>query len=71
MTSERDFHQIELLVQIDDGRLTVENGAKILCLTLRQVLRLLKRNRPDDAESIRHKARGKSPNNYIHKAKPS
>ena len=67
--SERELNRIEVLAQIDDGRLTVDNGANILGLTRRQVFRLLKRYRLDGAAAIRHQARGKSPNNRIHKAK--
>ncbi|WGT52588.1 ISNCY family transposase [Thioclava nitratireducens] len=69
MMSARELNRIEVLAQIDDGRLTVENGANMLGLTRRQVFRLLKRYRSDGAAAIRHKARGKPPNNRIHKAK--
>ncbi len=69
LMSERELYRIEVLAQIDDGRLTVENGANMLGLTRRQVFRLLKRYRSDGAPAIRHKARGKPPNNRIHKAK--
>jgi transposase len=41
----------------------------MLGLTRRQVFRLLKRYRQDGASAIRHKARGKPPNNRIHHAK--
>jgi hypothetical protein len=33
--SERELNRIEVLAQIDDVRLTVENGAYMLCLTRR------------------------------------
>lgn len=69
LMSERDLKRIEVLAQIDDGRLTIDNGANMLCLTRRQVFRLLKRYRLDGAAAIRHKARGKPPNNRVHKAK--
>ncbi|ODM46600.1 transposase [Ruegeria sp. PBVC088] len=69
MMSERELNRVEVLAQIDDGRLTVENAANLLDLTRRQVFRLLKRYRQDGASAIRHKARGKPPNNRIHKAK--
>lgn len=67
--SERELNRVEVLAQIDDGRLTVANGANLLDLTVRQVYRLLKRYRLDGAAAIRHKARGKPPNNQIHKTK--
>jgi len=69
MMSERELNRIEVLAQVDDGRLTVENAANMLDLTRRQVFRLLKRYRTEGAPAIRHKARGKTPNNQIHKSK--
>ena len=69
MMSERELNRVEILAQVDDGRLTVDNAANLLDLTRRQVFRLLKRYRQDGASAIRHKARGKPPNNRIHMAK--
>lgn len=69
MMSERELNRVEVLAQVDDGRLTVDNAANLLDLTRRQVFRLLKRYRLDGAAAVRHKARGKPPNNRIHKAK--
>ena len=69
MMSERELNRIEVLAQVDDGRLSVQNGANMLDVTKRQMFRLLKRYRTDGAPAIRHRARGKSPNNKIHKAK--
>ena len=69
MMSECELNRVEILAQIDDGRLTVDNAANLLDLTRRQVFRLLKRYRQDGASAIRHKARGKPPNNRIHHAK--
>ena len=67
--SERELNRIEVLAQIDDGRLSVQNGANMLDVTKRQMFRLLKTYRTDGAAAIRHKARGKTPNNKIHHAK--
>lgn len=69
MMSERELNRIEVLAQVDDGRLNVQNGANMLDITKRQMFRLLKTYRTDGAAAIRHKARGKTPNNKIHKAK--
>ncbi len=69
MMSERELNRVEVVAQVDDVRLTVDNAANLLDLTRRQVFRLLKRYRADGATAIRHKARGKPPNNRIHKAK--
>jgi len=67
--SERELNRVEVLAQVDDGRLTVANAANMLDLTRRQVFRLLKRYRQDGASAIRHKSRGRAPNNQIHSAK--
>ena len=67
--SERDVHRIEVLAQVDDGRLSVQNGANLLGVTRRQMFRLLKTYRTEGGAGIRHKARGKAPNNQIHDAK--
>lgn len=67
--SERELNRVEVLAQVDDGRLSVDNAANMLSLTRRQVFRLLKRYRQDGAAAIRHRARGKPPNNRIHHAK--
>ena len=69
MMSERELNRVEVLAQVDDGRLTVDNAANLLDLARRQVFRLLKRYRQDGAAAIRHEARGRPPNNRIHKAK--
>jgi transposase len=69
LMSERELNRIEVLAQVDDGRLSVQNGANMLDVTKRQVFRLLKRYRTEGAPAIRHRSRGKSPNNKIHKAK--
>ena len=69
MMSERELNRIEVLAQVDDGRLSVQNGANMLDITKRQMFRLLKRYRTVGAAAIRHKARGKAPNNLLHAAK--
>ena len=69
MMSERELNRVEVLAQVDDGRLSVDNAANMLDLTRRQIFRLLKRYRQDGASAIRHKARGKPPKNLIHQAK--
>lgn len=69
MMSERELNRIDVLSQIDDGRLSVGNGANMLGLTERQTFRLLKRYRVEGASEIRHRARGRAPNNKIHDAR--
>ena len=69
MMSERELNRVEVLAQVDGGRLSVDNAANMLDLTRRQIFRLLKRYRRDGASAIRHQSRGLAPNNLIHKAK--
>lgn len=69
MMSERDLNPIEVLAQVDDDLLSVDNEANMLDLSRRQIFRLLKRYRQDGAAAIRHRSRGRTPNNQIHRAK--
>jgi hypothetical protein len=47
MMSKRELNRIEVLAQVDDGRLRVGNGANMLDITKRQMFKLLKRYRTD------------------------
>ena len=49
--SERELNRVEVLAQVDDGKLSVEAASGILVLTRRQMFRLLKRYRTDGAAS--------------------
>ena len=66
LMSERELHRVEVLAQIDDGRIDVQSGAHLLGLTRRQIFRLLKRYRVDGAAAIRHRAPGRAPSNRFH-----
>lgn len=69
MMSERELNRIEVLAQVDDGKITIDAASGILYLSNRQIFRLLKMYRLNGAGSIRHQARGRAPNNRIHAAK--
>lgn len=69
--SERELNRIEILAQINDGRLSVMDGALLLDLSKRQIYRLLERFREDGPSGLQHKLRGKSSNNRIHNARRS
>ncbi len=45
--SECELNRVEVLVRVEDGRLTVGSAANLLDLTQHQVFRLLKRYRVD------------------------
>ena len=38
--SERELKRVEVLAQVDDGRLSIDNAASMLALTRRQIFRL-------------------------------
>lgn len=63
LMSEREVHRIEVLSDVVGGRMSVSEAAAVLCLSERQVQRLLKTFREDGAVSLRHKARGRPSNN--------
>lgn len=65
MMSERELQRVEVLAQVDDGKLSVDAGAGILAVSRRQMFRLLKRYRSDGAAAIRHQSRGRPANNRI------
>ncbi len=54
MMSERELNRIEVLAQINDGRLNVNDGALLLDLSKRQIYRLLERFREDGASGLQH-----------------
>jgi hypothetical protein len=62
---ERELQRIEVLTQVSDGRLSVDAAANVLALSRRQIFRLLKSFRAMGAMAVRHKARGRPPNNRI------
>lgn len=63
MMSERELNRVEVLSQVVDRHRTAGEAAAVLGLSVRQVQRLLARFRDGGAAAIRHKARGRSPNN--------
>lgn len=58
-----ELNRIEVLSQVVDRRMTAGDAASVLGMSVRQVQRLLARFRDGGAAAIRHKARGRSPNN--------
>jgi transposase len=63
--SERELQRIEVLSKVIERRLSTTTAANVLGLTRRQVQRLLKTFKSDGAPALRHKARGRQPNNRI------
>ncbi|MBV0893248.1 helix-turn-helix domain-containing protein [Paracoccus sp. Z118] len=63
--SERELNRIEVLSEVESGRLRAEDAAGLLGLTRRQVFRLLARFRTDGPAGLVHRARGRAPNNAL------
>lgn len=63
LMSEREVHRIEVLSGVVAGRMSTYEAASVLCLSDRQIQRLLKTFREDGAVALRHKARGRPSNN--------
>ena len=69
LTNERDLKRIEVLAQVEDVDLGVTAAALLMNISRRHVYRLLDRFRSESPGGIRHRARGRRPNNAIHPAK--
>ena len=61
--SERELNRVEVLSQVADGRCSTLEAASLLAVSQRQIQRMMLRYREGGAGSIRHKARGRRPNN--------
>ncbi|WP_040439957.1 ISNCY family transposase [Roseibium aggregatum] len=69
LMSERDLNRVEILAQVEDGHVGVTTAANLMNMSRRHVYRLLDRFRSEGPGGIRHRARGRRPNNAIHPAK--
>ncbi|WP_317054568.1 ISNCY family transposase [Roseovarius rhodophyticola] len=65
LMSERELNRVEVLSQVNQGRMTATNAGNVLGLSRRQVHRLLKTFQSGGPAAIRHKARGRVSNNRI------
>lgn len=63
LMSEREVHRVEVLSSVVARRMSTAEAASVLCLSERQVQRLLRTFREDGAVALRHKARGRPSNN--------
>jgi len=59
MMSERELNRVEVLAQVDDGRLTVDNAANMLALTRRQIFRPVPQTTPSGLARCRFRDFGK------------
>ena len=67
--SERELARVEALSRVTDGSMTLASAATVMGVSRRQAQRLLARYRTEGAPAIRHRARGRAPNNRIHPAR--
>ncbi|KZK92964.1 Integrase core domain protein [Pseudovibrio sp. Ad5] len=67
--SERELNRVEVIAQVVRGELSNAGAGSLLDLSVRQISRLVKRYRDEGAGGLRHRARGKRPNNQISDAK--
>jgi len=65
--TERELQKIKTLQLLDSGRLTREEAAKYLELSVRQIDRIKRRLRLEGLMGLAHKNRGKKSNNRIKK----
>jgi transposase len=63
LMSEREVHRVEVLSCVVARRMSTTEAASVLCLSERQVQRLLRTFREDGAVALRHKSRGRPSNN--------
>lgn len=61
--SERELNRVEVLSQVADGRCSTADAGNLLNVSQRQIQRMMLRYRAGGAASIRHKSRGRPPNN--------
>ena len=60
--TKKELDRIKVLILIEEGKLTVKNGAEALSLSIRQTHRLCRRYKKGGEKSLAHQARGKKSN---------
>ena len=63
--SKREFSRLEVLLQVQSGRLHITDACELIALRRRQVFRLLRGLKQDGATSLVSKRRGRSSNNRL------
>src|SRR5271169_5612555 len=63
--SKQEFSRLEVLLQVQSGRLRVADACELIGLHRRQVFRLLRGLKQDGATSLLSKRRGKPSNNRL------
>ncbi|HXY58935.1 MAG TPA: helix-turn-helix domain-containing protein, partial [Methylocystis sp.] len=63
--SDREFSRLRILMDIDAGRLRIDDAAQLLGMSRRHVLRLRKAVQTDGAASLASRRRGRTSNNKL------
>lgn len=63
--SERELRRVEVMADLDAGRIDAAAAAGILAVSRRQAFRLLRRFRENGPSGLAHRARGRAPNNRL------
>jgi hypothetical protein len=63
--SKREFNRLEVLVQVQSGRLRIADACELIGLRRRQIFRLLRGLKQDGAASLLSKHRGRPSNNRV------
>jgi hypothetical protein len=63
--SKREFNRLEVLLQVQSGRLRVTDACELIGLRRRQIFRLLRGLKQDGATSLVSKHRGRPSNNRL------
>ena len=63
--SERELRRVEVIAQVEDGRLTAAQAAGVLGVSERTVFRLAARMRDGGPSALRHAGRGRPSNNKV------
>ena len=63
--SKREFTRLEVLLQVQSGRLRITDACELIGLRRRQIFRLLRGLKQDGAASLVSKRRGRPSNNRL------
>ena len=63
--SEKEFNKVRVVEKILDGRMTTREGALVLGLSVRQVIRLKNKYRIGGPQALAHQNRGRKPSHAL------
>ncbi|MGP0104601.1 ISNCY family transposase [Rhodoblastus sp.] len=66
--TRKEFSRLEIIVAVEEGKMSVSDAASLMRLSRRQIFRLLNRFRSIGPHGVASQKRGAPPNNGIHRA---